>query len=65
MTDQTLTTRRQSLSEHRVMRAMHPGVLACSPDAPVSRVAELMAAYAVHVSSCSATMRTARRRRGA
>jgi len=48
MTDQTLTTRRPSLLEHRVMRAMHPGVLACSPDAPVSRIAELMAAYAVH-----------------
>ena len=48
MTEQTLTQRRRSLSELRVMRAMHPGVLACAPDAPVGRVAELMAAYGIH-----------------
>jgi CBS domain-containing protein len=36
------------LSELGVMRAMHPGVLACAPDAPIGRVAELMAAYGVH-----------------
>ena len=43
MNEQTLTHPRRSLSELRVMRAMHPGVLACAPDAPVGRVAELMA----------------------
>ena len=48
MTEQTLTQRRRSLSELRVMRAMHPGVLACAPDASVGRVAELMAAYGIH-----------------
>ena len=48
MNESTLMNRRRSLSELRVMRAMHPGVLACAPDAPVGRVAELMAAYGIH-----------------
>ena len=48
MTEQVLTQRRRSLSELRVIRAMHPGVLACAPDASVGRVAELMAAYGIH-----------------
>jgi CBS domain-containing protein len=48
MNESTLMNRRRSLSELRVMRAMHPGVLACAPDALVGRVAELMAAYGIH-----------------
>lgn len=48
MTETTLTERQPSLTDVRVMRAMHPGVLACAPDASLRRVAELMAAYGIH-----------------
>lgn len=37
-----------ALAEVRVIKAMHPGVLACAPDTSLRTVAELMAAYGIH-----------------
>lgn len=37
-----------ALSDLRVVRAMHPGVLACAPDATLRTVAELMATHGIH-----------------
>lgn len=37
-----------ALADLSVIRAMHPGVLACAPETSVRRIAELMAAYGIH-----------------
>jgi CBS domain-containing protein len=40
--------RSRPLSQIRVMRAMHPGVVACPPQASVTEVARLLATHAIH-----------------
>jgi CBS domain-containing protein len=37
-----------TLAETTVLKAMHPGVLTCGPDASLRTVAELLSAYGVH-----------------
>jgi len=37
-----------SLAELRVIDAMHPGLISCSPDTPLRTVARMMALYRVH-----------------
>jgi CBS domain-containing protein len=41
-------TRTRALDEIRVAEAMHPGVIACLPDAPLLDVARIMAVHRVH-----------------
>lgn len=48
MTAARLTIRRGDLADVRVAEAMHEGVLVCSPETPLSALAELMAAERVH-----------------
>jgi CBS domain-containing protein len=38
----------QSLERATVAEAMHPGILSCEPDAPLTEVAKMMAAHHVH-----------------
>jgi CBS domain-containing protein len=37
-----------SLAKLRVVDAMHPGLISCSPEAPLRTVARMMATYRVH-----------------
>jgi CBS domain-containing protein len=37
-----------ALRQLRVIDAMHPGLISCSPDAPLRTVARMMATYRVH-----------------
>lgn len=48
MSGPTDTRQMPALADLSVIRAMHPGVLACPPDTSVQRIAELMAGYGIH-----------------
>jgi CBS domain-containing protein len=48
MGDRTRTDETRTIAELRVLRAMHPGVVACAPDASLRDVARIMAANNVH-----------------
>lgn len=48
MSDSTEIEQMPALADLSVIRAMHPGVLACAPDTSVRRLAELMAGYGIH-----------------
>jgi len=48
MSNSTETEKMPALADLNVIRAMHPGVLACAPDTPVRQLAELMAGHGIH-----------------
>lgn len=48
MSGSTDTRQMPALADLSVIRAMHPGVLACAPETSVQRIAELMATYGIH-----------------
>jgi CBS domain-containing protein len=48
MSGSTDTKQIPALADLSVIRAMHPGVLACAPETSVQRIAELMVTYGIH-----------------
>ena len=48
MTTSALTRNSSKLASTRVEKAMHPGVVTCSPDTPLTSVAALMAHHRIH-----------------